>query len=136
MSRLAQFGVFTTVIGGVVLFLGLFPDAVAADGTPGIGIIQMISMLVGLMLIIAGAYIAAYAMIHRGHRSSLLKGVGVRLGLTGLVFATAATLSDAMGYGSHGASEGIVFGWLQTAGMLIGFGIAAVGVLIYSLARP
>ena len=135
MSRLAQLGVFTTVTGGVVLFLGLFPGAVVADGTPGIGILQMLAMLGGLVLIIAGAYIAAYALFHRGRPTSLLGGVGLRMGLTGLVFAAAATLSDAMGYGSHGGGAGIVFGWLQTAGMLAGFAIAALGVLVYGMAR-
>jgi len=135
MSRLAQFGIFTTVTGGVVLFLGLFPDAVAAEGTPGIGIVQMIAMLSGLVLIIGGAYVAAYAMFHRGAPPSLVRSIGLRMGLTGLVFAAAATLSDAMGYGSHGGGAGIVFGWLQTAGMLAGFGMAAIGVLVYALAR-
>lgn len=135
MSRLAQLGVFTTVTGGVVLFLGLFPDAVAAEGTPGIGIVQMIAMLAGLVLIISGAYIAAYAMFHRGATPSLVGSIGLRLGLTGLVVAAAAALSDAMGYGSHGSGAGIVFGWLQTAGILTGLGIAAIGVLVYAMAR-
>ncbi len=135
MSRLAQFGVFTTVTGCVVLFLGLFPDAVAAEVTPGIGIAQMIAMLSGMVLIIGGAYVAAYGMFHRGQPPSLIRSIGLRMGLTGLVFAAAATLSDAMGYGSHGGGAGIVFGWLQTVGILAGFGMAAVGVLIYGLAR-
>lgn len=135
MSRLAQLGVFNVVLGGVVLFIGLFPAAVDADATPGMGTAQILLMLSGLILILMGAYIVAHALLRRGQARSLRAEIGVRLGLTGMVFAAAATLADAMGFGSHGASEGLLFGWLQTIGVLLGFGVAAFGVLIYGTAN-
>lgn len=135
MSRLAQLGVFGMVLGAVVLFLGLFPSAVDADSTPGIGIAQILAMLAGLTLLVLGAYTIAYALFHRGRPRTLMGDIGVRLGLTGMVFAAAVMLADAMGYGSHSSASGPLFGWLQTAGLLLGFGIAALGVLIYGMAR-
>jgi hypothetical protein len=136
MSRLAQLGIFFIVLGAVILFLGLFPFAVDADVASGIGIVQIFTMLAGLFLLVLGAYVVVYAIVHRGRPRTLMGDIGVRMGMTGLVFAAAATLADVMGFGSHTAAEGPWFGWLQAAGMLIGFLISALGVLIYGMARP
>lgn len=136
MSRLAQLGVFCVVLGGVVLFLGLFPAAVDADSTPGIGIAQILAALGGLSLIVLGAYVVVHALFHRGRPRTLLGDIAIRMGLTGMVLSAAATLADALGFGSHTGSTGPVFGWLQAVGMLFGFGVAALGVLIYGMARP
>lgn len=136
MSRLTQLGVFCVVLGGVVLMLGLFPSAVGADGTPGIGIAQIIAILVGLTLLVMGAYVIVYAILHRGNPRTLRHDIGIRLGFTGLVFAYSAMLADVFGFGSHNAADGVLLGWLQAAGMLIGFGISAIGVLIYGSVRP
>ncbi len=135
MSRLAQLGVFSMVFGGVVLFLGLFPTAVDANVTPGIGITQILAMLAGLFLIVLGAYTVAYALFHQGRPRTLMGDIGIRLGMTGMVLASAATLADVMGYGSHMSAAGPLFGWLQAVGLLLGFGIAAPGVLIYGMVR-
>lgn len=132
MSRLAQVGIFLMVLGGVVLGLALFPSAIDADATPGIGVVQIIAILGGLVLLVTGAYVVTRGLVHGGSRQhTLLRDIGIRLGLTGMVFAAAVTMADAMGYGSH--SGGPVFGWLQTIGILLGFGIAALGVLIYGM---
>jgi hypothetical protein len=135
MGRLSQFGVFLMVLGGIVLFLGLFPGAVDMDSTPGIGIAQMIGMMAGLLLLVAGAYVIARGLMPPNLGHSLLRDVGIRMGLTGMVFAAAATLADSMGFGSHSGGTGPLFGWLQTTGMLFGFVMAAAGVLIYGSAR-
>ena len=136
MSRLSQLGVFCIVLGAVVFFLGMFPSAVDADNVPGIGVMQIIAMLAGLFLVVLGGYVVAYAMLRRGLPSTLISSIGVRLGLTGMVFAAAATMADALGFGSHSDGTGLLFGWLQAGGMLIGFGIAALGVLVYGMSRP
>jgi len=134
MNRLAQTGIFTIVLGSVTLFLGFFPYAVNLDTTPDIGIAQILTILVGLFLVVLGSYIVAYGLIHRGRPRTLLRDIGVRLGMTGLVMSGAAMLADVMGVGSH-TSGAIVFGWLQALGMLTGFFISMVGVLIYGIAR-
>lgn len=135
MSRLTQFGVFCAVLGAVILFLGLFPFAIDADNTPGIGLIQIVGMQVGLFLLITGAYIVVYSSVHRGRPRTLMRDIGVRLGMTGLVLAAAATMSDLLGFGSHITSSGPFFGWLQAIGMLSGFLLSALGVFIYGAAR-
>lgn len=135
MNRLTQFGVFCVVLGGVLLFLGLFPFAVDAEAVPGIGLTQIFTMLAGLFLLVVGAYVVVYAIMHRGQPRTLRRDVGVRLGMTGLLFAAAAMLADVLGYGSHSPVEGPLFGLAQAAGMVIGFLIAAFGVLVYGWPR-
>lgn len=135
MTRFAQLGVFFAVLGGVVLFLGMFPQSIDANLSPDIGPVQLLIMLVGLALLVFGAYLFAFATIHRGNPRTLQRDVGVRMGLTGVVFAAAATMADVLGFGSHLPSDGAFFGWLQATGLLVGFGFAALGVLVYVLAR-
>jgi hypothetical protein len=134
-NRLAQLGLLGMVLGGIVLFLGLFPFAVALDDTPGIGVTQIAAIVVGLFLIVLNAYLIAYALIHRGRPRSLLRDVGLRLGMSGLVFVTAAALADILGFGSHTGGGDLVLGWLQATGILVGFMISAIGVVIYGFAR-
>jgi hypothetical protein len=65
-----------------------------------------------------------------------MRDIGVRLGMTGLVLAAAATMADLLGFGSHiTSSSGPFFGWLQAIGMLAGFLLSALGVFIYGAAR-
>jgi len=134
MNRLAQAGIFIIVLGCVTLFMGFFPFAIDLNATPGIGIAQILVMLTGLFLVVVGCYTIVYGMFHQGRPRTLLRDIGTRLGMTGLVVAAAAMLADIMGVGSHlGATA--LFGWLQGVGMLSGFLVAMLGVLIYGLAR-
>lgn len=134
-NRLAQIGLLGMVLGGIILFLGLFPFAVALDDTPGIGVTQISAIVMGLFLIVMDAYLVAYALIHRGHPRSLLRDVGARLGMSGLVFVAAAALADILGFGSHAGGSSLILGWLQAAGILVGFMLSAIGVFIYGSAR-
>jgi hypothetical protein len=135
MSRLAQLGVFTTVRGGVAMFVSLFPGAMGIDFTPGIGMAQIVVTLFGLMLITLGAYVFVYAMIHRSKPRTLSQDIGIRMGLTGLTLAVAASLADVLGFGSHSLSAGFTFGRIQSIGMAIGFVFAALGVIVYGSRR-
>ena len=135
MSRLAQLGVFTGVIGGVATFMGLFPDAMTVDSTPGIGLGQIFTALIGLTLLTAGAYVFVYATWHRGRTRTLSQDIGMRMGMTGLTFAIAASLADVFGFGSHTLGTGISFGRIQSIGTAVGFLIASLGVLIYGMRR-
>lgn len=135
VNRLAQWGLLGMVIGGTALFLGLFPFAVGLDDTPGIGVAQITVIVAALFLIILNAYLIVYALVHRGRPRRLLRDVGLRLGMSGLVFVAAAALADIMGFGSHTSGAGPVLGELQALGMLAGFILSAIGVLIYGWAR-
>jgi len=134
-NRLAQWGFLGIVLRGIALFLGLFPFAVGLDDTPGIGVTQIVVIVIALFLIILNAYLIVYALVHRGHPRRLLRDVGLRLGMSGLVFVAAAALADIMGFGSHTTGGSPVLGGLQAAGMLAGFVLSAIGVLIYGYAR-
>jgi hypothetical protein len=135
MSRLAQLGVFSSVMGSVAMFMGLFPGAMTVDSTPGMGLGQIFIALLGLTLITGGAYIFVYATWHRGGRRTLYQDIGIRMGLTGLTFAVAVSLADVFGFGSHSLGTGITFGRIQSIGMAIGFLIASLGVFIYGIRR-
>lgn len=131
MNRLAQAGILCTTSGGITLFLGLFPGAVNADRTAGIGLIQILIILFGIVLLIFGAYTTVFALIHRGRQRNLIRDIGTRTGITGILFASAAIMADLFGFGSHTGQDGVLMGWLQALGVLIGFLISAIGVLIY-----
>lgn len=135
MTRLAQSGIFCTVAGVITLFLGLFPGAVDADRTAGIGLLQILIILFGLAVLILGAYITVFALIHRGQPRNLWRDIGTRTGITGLLFASAAIMADLLGFGSHAGEEGVLMGWLQALGVLIGFLVSSIGVLIYGSVR-
>jgi hypothetical protein len=51
--------------------------------------------------------------------------------MTGGVISAASVLADVMGFGSH--THGTLFGWVQAGGMLAGFGLSALGVVIYAV---
>lgn len=135
MSRLAQLGVFTSVLGLVTMFAGLFPRAMDVSSTPTIGLAQILFIMTGLTMLTSGAFLFVYAMWHRGQPGTLSRDIGLRMGLTGLTFAIAASLADAFGYGSHSLEFGIVFGRLQATGTAIGFLIASAGVFVYGIRR-
>ena len=134
MNRLAQAGIFCIVMGVMTLFLGVFPFAVNQNATPNIGLAQILTMLTGLTLVVMGSYCVVFALVHRGRPRNLLRDIGVRLGMTGLVISIASALADVMGVGSHSSSS-LVFGFVQGLGMLAGFLIAMGGVFIYAIAR-
>lgn len=131
MTRLTQLGIGTGALGIIALFLGLFPNAIGLSRAPGIGVAQITSMLFGLFVLILGAYVSVYSLLHRGSPPTLTREIGLRLGMTGYVFASASTIADLLGFGSHTTATEPLFGWLQAAGMLTGFAIAAIGVLMY-----
>lgn len=135
MSRLAQLGVFAGVVGVVATFMGLFPQAMTIDSTPGVGLGQIFIALIGLTLLTIGAYVFVYATWHRGRPRTLSQDVGIRLGMTGLTFAIAASLADVFGFGSHTLGTGLSFGRIQSIGTAIGFLMASLGVLIYGMRR-
>jgi len=69
-------------------------------------------------------------------KSTLVQQVGVRLMLTGLLFASLAGLADILGFGSHLRTNvtDIFFGGLQGIGLIASLTISSIGVLIYTVA--
>jgi len=134
-GRWAQVGIAIGVLGAVITLIGLFPTLTGFDPTPGIGIVQILTILVGFSLIIFGAFIFAQTTYYPGVKHTLIQQIGIRLSLTGLLGSAAAGLADVLGYGSNPptATQRPVLGIYQAAGLIGGFVIAAVGVLLFAL---
>lgn len=135
MPRIAQFGIALGALGTVLTFMGLFPGVTGLNPARGIGIVQIFTILMGFTLLIAGALIYAKFTFYVGKAANLAQQVGIRLALTGLLFAAMSGTADVVGFGSHvaGVSSEPLFGFLQAIGIIGSFIIAAIGVLVYAV---
>lgn len=135
MPRVAQFGIALGALGAVLTFMGLFPGVTGLQPNPGIGIMQLFTILVGFTLLILGALIYVKFTFYVSKQANLAQQIGIRLALTGLLFAGMAGLSDVLGFGSHlvDAPSGIFFGVLQAMGIIGSFAVASLGVMIYAV---
>lgn len=134
LTRLARAGVAVIVVGFFVFFLGIFPQVVRLDITPGIGIFQIFVALIGISIMTAGAYVYIYATRHRAQPRRIREDIGLRLVATGLVFAWTSGLADVLGIGSHPATPVTrpFFGVWQATGVAIGVGVIIIGLLLYA----
>lgn len=135
MPRIAQFGIALGALGTVLTFMGLFPGVTGLSPAKGIGIVQIFTVLFGFTLLILGALIYVKFTFYFGHPANLAQQIGIRLALTGLVFAVMSGTADIVGFGSHGSNTASppLFGMLQAVGIIGSFIIAALGVLIYAV---
>jgi hypothetical protein len=138
MARVEQIGVAIGALGAMVILMALFPGVTGLAPTPGLGLIQLFVFLVGYSWFIFGALFYVKFAYYPGEKSTLMQQIGTRLAFTGLVLATMAALPDALGFGSHGVGteEGSYFGPLQAAGVLGGFFMSCIGVLVYAVTGP
>ncbi len=135
MQRVAQFGIAFGALGTVLTFMGLFPGVTGLEPARGIGTLQIVTILSGFMLLIIGALIYVKFTFYIGRSANLTQQIGVRLALTGLLFAVMTGMADVVGFGSHvDTRTGPLFGTLQAFGIIGSFAIASIGVLIYAVA--
>jgi len=135
VARIAQFGIAVGALGVVLTFMGLFPGVTGVEPTSGIGPIQIVTILTGFTLLIFGALIYVKFTFYLGNPANLAQQIGVRLALTGLIFAVLSGMADLLGFGSNppGTTSEIYFGPWQAIGMVGGLFISSVGVLIYAI---
>lgn len=135
MPRIAQFGIALGALGTVLTFMGLFPGVTGLNPARGIGIVQIFTVLIGFTLLIFGALIYAKFTFYFGKPANLAQQIGIRLALTGLLFAAMSGTADVVGFGSHisSTSSEPLFGFLQAVGIIGSFILAAIGVLIYAV---
>lgn len=135
MARFAQVGIAIGALGVVIALMGLFPGVTGIAPTTGIGIVQVFMLLVGFSLLIFGALVYVKYTFYLTRHSNLAQQIGIRLALTGLVFAALTGLADILGFGSHERSldSDILFGPLQAAGLLGTLALSSIGVLIYAI---
>lgn len=136
MARVAQFGIALGALGAVLTLMGLFPGVTGLEPTVGIGIVQIFTILCGFLLLIMGALIYVKFTFYARRPANLAQQIGIRLALTGLLFAGMAGFADILGFGSHVRDLGVepFLGLWQAVGVIGGFAIASLGVLIYAVA--
>lgn len=136
MWRFSQVGIALGALGGMICFMGLFPGVTGAVPTIGIGLVQVVMVLIGYTLLILGALTYLKFTFFLDVPTNLVQNIGTRLALTGILFATLSGMADILGFGTHirdDASD-LYFGQLQMIGILASFGLSSFGVLVYVLA--
>lgn len=135
MSRFGQVGIAFSALGIMVALMGLFPGVTGVEETAGIGVVQVFMLLTGYAFMTFGGLIYAKYTFYLNATSNLAQQIGIRLMLTGLLFAAIAGLADILGFGSHLRTEvsDILFGNLQGIGIITCLTISASGVLIYAV---
>jgi len=118
-----------TLLGLLVFFIGLNPDLLGMNRSPAVGFVQVGVWLAGLAVLLLGAY-GALRVVRNGRPTTLLNDVGLRLAATGYVIASAASLADFIGIGSH-TIRALVFGKIQVAGLVVGVLLIVVGLVLY-----
>lgn len=138
-ERLAHVGILIGTLGLILALIGIFPSITGVEAQTGIGVLQILIVLLGLSLLIIGALIFVKATFYPATSRNLAQDIAIRLSLTGILMTSAAGLSDVLGFGSHtpGNEDNLPFlGPWQALGMVIGFVVASAGVMIFALMGP
>ncbi|MCY3717215.1 MAG: hypothetical protein OXG92_12195 [Chloroflexi bacterium] len=136
MWRFSQVGIALGALGAMICFMGLFPGVTGAATAAGIGLVQVLMVVAGYGFLVLGGLIYVKCIFYLGVPATLSQQIGLRLAITGILFAAMAGLADIVGFGSHirdDASD-IFFGQLQMVGILASFALSSLGVLVYVLA--
>jgi amino acid transporter len=123
-------------LGAVLILIGFFPSITGLEASAGFGVVQILTILLGSIILCLGAFIYVQTKLWPGQKHTLWQQIGVRLSMTGLLFMAASGLADVLGYGSNqpvfGETRPVV-GSYQFLGMVVSFFIAAAGILIFSV---
>jgi hypothetical protein len=131
---------FTLIFFLLGFFFSLFAlvtDFLQIGATPGFGVVQMFQLLVGITFLTFAGYNHIHSRRRRNQPRSLQADVGVRLGLTGLVFCYVSGLSDIIGIGTHVQprfDRPVVGAW-QLGGIVVGIVLITGGLLLYYTSR-
>ena len=133
LSQLARASVATIVFGFTVFLIGMFPVIINLDLNPGVGILQLVVILLGIGMMTIGGYAYAYETRHKTMVRRLREDIGLRLMATGYVVCAVSGLADVLGIGSHNIPSGLpFFGLWQSIGLILGLIFIAIGVLLYA----
>ncbi len=136
MGRFGQVGIAIGALGVVLALMGMFPQLTGVAPTENFGITQVIMVLFGQSLLIFGAMIYLKTTFYLGIPSTLAQSIGIRLALTGILFASLGGLADILGFGSHTrtALGDFYLGELQAVGLVFSFFISSMGIGMYAVA--
>ena len=124
-----RFSLLTVAVGSFIFTIGAKPNWFGVDRSPVVGFIQISVFLIGLAMICAGGYIGLVALWGREQRS-IVADFGLRLVSTGYVIAVFTGMADIFGLGTQPPPNVPYFGPWQSAGVLIGQIIIAIGFLM------
>jgi hypothetical protein len=138
MEKYSQISITLGALGIVITLVGLFPGIVGLETVEGVGVLQVLVILLGFSVLFTGAYLFARRVFYPGRPNTLAQDIGTRLTMTGLLIAAAAGLADVLGFGSHGSSEGTrpLLGRLQAIVFVGGILLASSGVIIFAVFGP
>jgi hypothetical protein len=139
LERLAQIGILIGTLGLMLTLIGLFPSITGVEPKQGVGVLQILLILIGLSLVIIGALIFVKSIFYPFKKLNLAQEIAVRLSLTGLLVTAAGGLADVLGFGSHppnGEENLPLLGNWQAVTMIMGFLVASFGVMIFALMGP
>ena len=124
-----HFGLLLTLMGFFIFTLGAAPEFYGLDRSPVVGFVQIAVFLMGLGMICLGGY-ASLSYLWKGHERTLAADIGLRLVATGYVVSFISGLADVFGMGNQPWPQIPRFGYWQTAGVIIGQIIIAIGFIL------
>ncbi len=138
MEKYSQISITLGALGIVIALIGLFPGIIGLETIEGVGVLQVLVILLGFSILFTGAYLFARQVFYPGQPTTLAQDIGTRLTMTGLLIAAAAGLADVLGFGSHGAAENTrpLLGRLQAVVFVGGILLASLGVIIFAVFGP
>ncbi len=138
MEKYGQISITIGALGIVTILIGLFPGIVGLEAAAGVGVLQVLVILLGFTILFTSAYVFVKQNFYPGLPTTLAQDIGLRLTLTGLLIAAAAGLADVLGFGSHPstATSRPLMGRLQALAFIGNILVASAGVLIFALFGP
>jgi len=124
-----RFSLISVTVGLFIFAVGAKPNWFGVDRSPVVGFIQISVFLVGLAMICAGGYVGLVALWGKEQRT-IVADFGLRLVSTGYVIAIFTGMADIFGLGTQPLPNVPYFGPWQSAGVLIGQVIIAIGFLM------
>ena len=121
-----RLGVGIALLGLLVYLLGAEPGLFGLDGSPVIGFLQIIVLLVGLAIICLGGFFIVDALWHT-RAKTIAADIGLRIMATGFVIALATGTADLIGLGTRPLPNIPFFGYWQARGVLLGQIVIFIG---------
>lgn len=123
------FGLVISLIGFVVFIFGAKPNWFHLEQSSSIGFVQITVFLVGLAILCLGGYTSLVALWN-GAEKSIAADIGLRLISTGYVICVFTGMADIFGMSIVDTPKTPFFGPWQAAGVQIGMGIIALGMIL------
>lgn len=126
-----------TIVGVILILTAVMTEVLGVDLTPGFGVLQTLSFLVGLTALTIAAYLFMGERRPTEAPRSLQAGIGIRLSLTGLVLCYVCGFADLIRIGTHVQPDfqRPFIGPLQLGGLVLGLLILIAGMLLYYTSR-